>query len=271
MINIEQIKDSVNIVDIIDGYIGLKKQGKNYSACCPFHGEKTPSFTVAEDKQFYHCFGCGANGDVIKFIKEYTGCDFKEAVQSIDSNAFIDNISRKVSAPVRKLRLPLSQKSFTDEANKILANCISGKGKYFSGQYQVVPLTDLNGLLVSLAMIEGPGFDIRYLNKKFIYGSCLVLGDIKDKVIVVRDYFQAIKIYHRIAVTGACVVCVFETLNIRQIVWQLNQKKITFQLFCENTDDLHEADHLHIENVLYEILGVTVDVKNKLNTILTGL
>lgn len=266
MIDIEQLKDSVDIVDIINGYIGLKKLGKNYGACCPFHGEKTPSFTVSPDKQFYHCFGCGAHGDVIGFIQEYTGCDFKEAVQSIDSNAFIDNISRKVSAPVRKLRLPLGQQGFTDEAKETLDKCISGKGKYFTEQYQVVPLTDLNGLLVSLAMIEGYGFDVRYMNKQFIYGSCLVLGQLTGNVIVVRDYFQALRIYRQISVTGACVVCVFELLNIRQIVWQLNQKKIKFQLFCENNNDLYEADYLHISKVLYENLGVTVNVDNKLNT-----
>jgi len=187
MINIDQLKDSVDIIDIIDGYIGLKKLGKNYGACCPFHGEKTPSFTVSPDKQFYHCFGCGAHGDVIGFIQEYTGCDFKEAVQSIDSNAFIDNISRKVSAPIRKLRLPLGHKGFTDEANEILSKCKSGKGKHFTEQYQVIPLTDLNGLLVTLAMIEGRGFDIRYLKKEFVYGSCLIFGDPTRKVIVVRE------------------------------------------------------------------------------------
>jgi len=267
MINIDQLKDSVDIIDIIEGYIGLKKQGKNYAACCPFHGEKTPSFTVSQDKQFYHCFGCVAHGDVIDFIMEYTGCDFKEAVKSIDSNAFIDNVSRKVSSPVRKLHLPLGKKGFTNESVDVLNKCEFVTNAYFTEKYQVIPLTDLNGLLVSLAMIEGRGFDIRYMNKEFIYGSCLVLGQLTGKVIIIRDYFQAIKIYHRIAITGACVVCVFELLNIRQIVWQLNQKKIKFQLFCENSDDLHEADHLHLANVLYKNTGISVGVENKLNAI----
>ncbi len=271
MINTDKIKDSVNIVDIIDGYIGLKKTGKNHSACCPFHGEKTPSFTVTEDKQFYHCFGCGANGDVIDFIMEYTGCDFKEAVTSIDSHAFIDNVSRKVTTPVRKIRLPLGHKGFTDEAHEILAKCQSGKGCFFTDKYQVVPLTDLNGLLVSLAMIEGRGFDVRYLNKQFIYGSCLILGPPGKVVVLVRDYFVALKIYNKIAITGACVICAFETLNIRQIVNQLNQKKIKYQFFCENMDDLYEADHLNIDNVLYESLNVTVDVRNKLNVMVDSL
>ncbi|MFT6124305.1 MAG: DNA primase, partial [Shewanella sp.] len=89
-IDIEKVKSSVDIVDVISNYVDMKKAGKNYHGCCPFHDEKTPSFTVAQDKQFYHCFGCGAHGDVIGFIMDYTNVDFREAVKSIDSNAFTD-------------------------------------------------------------------------------------------------------------------------------------------------------------------------------------
>jgi len=268
MINTDQLKDSINIVDIIDGYIGLKKMGKNYGACCPFHGEKTPSFTVAEDKQFYYCFGCGVHGDVIGFIMEYTGCDFKEAVTSIDSNAFIDNISRRVSAPVRKLRLPLSQKGNADDAGEILANCECVNGVYFNGAYQVVPLTDLNGLMVSLAMIEGPGFDVRYLNKQFVYGSCLIFGNPGKTVILVFDYFKAIKLYQHAGFIGVCIVCIFDLNNLIHIVKGLNQKKIKYQLFCDDIEELHKADWININSVLWQTLGNIVNTDNKLNIIL---
>lgn len=60
-----------DIVDLIDARVKLKKQGKNYHACCPFHNEKTPSFTVNGEKQFYHCFGCGAHGNAIDFLMNY--------------------------------------------------------------------------------------------------------------------------------------------------------------------------------------------------------
>ena len=80
---ISEIKNSVNIVEVIGEVVALTKAGRNFLGLCPFHGEKTPSFNVVEDKQFYHCFGCGKSGDVFKFIEEYRGVSFMEAVQII--------------------------------------------------------------------------------------------------------------------------------------------------------------------------------------------
>ncbi len=73
----------VDIVDIVDSRVKLKKKGKNHSACCPFHNEKTPSFSVSQDKQFYHCFGCGAHGNAISFIMEFDRLDFVEAIEEL--------------------------------------------------------------------------------------------------------------------------------------------------------------------------------------------
>ncbi len=73
----------VDIVDIVDSRVKLKKKGKNYSACCPFHNEKTPSFSVSQDKQFYHCFGCGAHGNAISFIMDFDRLDFVEAIEEL--------------------------------------------------------------------------------------------------------------------------------------------------------------------------------------------
>lgn len=80
---INEIKESVNIVDVIGESVALTKAGRNYLGLCPFHGEKTPSFNVVEDKQFYHCFGCGRSGDVFKFIEEVRGVSFAESVQIV--------------------------------------------------------------------------------------------------------------------------------------------------------------------------------------------
>lgn len=77
---ITEIKQALNIVDVIGETIALTKAGRNYIGLCPFHGEKTPSFNVVEDKQFYHCFGCGKSGDVFKFVEETRGIPFAEAV-----------------------------------------------------------------------------------------------------------------------------------------------------------------------------------------------
>ncbi|MFC6440779.1 DNA primase [Bowmanella sp. JS7-9] len=88
-----------DIVDIVDSRVKLKKAGKNYQACCPFHNEKSPSFTVSQDKQFYHCFGCGAHGNVISFLIEYDRLEFPEAVEELARFHGVDVPREKGSAP----------------------------------------------------------------------------------------------------------------------------------------------------------------------------
>ena len=80
---IEEIRSAANIVDVISEYVQLRKRGKNFIGLCPFHNEKTPSFTVSEDKQIYHCFGCHSGGNVFKFIMEYEKISFIESVQEM--------------------------------------------------------------------------------------------------------------------------------------------------------------------------------------------
>jgi DNA primase len=79
----QELLHRVDIVDVIERYVPLKKGGANYSACCPFHTEKTPSFTVSPTKQFYHCFGCGVHGNAISFLIEYQGLGYVEAVKDL--------------------------------------------------------------------------------------------------------------------------------------------------------------------------------------------
>ncbi len=80
---IDELMAKVDIVDLINSYIPLRKTGQNYTACCPFHTEKTPSFTVSSEKQFYYCFGCGASGSAIDFMLNYARFEFVEAVEEI--------------------------------------------------------------------------------------------------------------------------------------------------------------------------------------------
>ena len=83
--SIEQLKNIVDIVDVIGNYIELKKAGSNYKALCPFHDEDTPSFVVSPSKQIFHCFGCGAGGDAIKFVMEYEKLSYPEAIEKLAS------------------------------------------------------------------------------------------------------------------------------------------------------------------------------------------
>ena len=78
---IDSVRARVDIVDLIQSYIPLKKQGRDFKACCPFHSEKTPSFTVRPDRQYYHCFGCGKHGNAITFVMERENVDFPTAIR----------------------------------------------------------------------------------------------------------------------------------------------------------------------------------------------
>ena len=80
---IQELLNRLDIVDVVERYVPLKKAGANYVACCPFHNEKTPSFSVSPAKQFYHCFGCGAHGSAIGFVMEHQGLSFPEAVEDL--------------------------------------------------------------------------------------------------------------------------------------------------------------------------------------------
>ncbi|MFZ5555836.1 MAG: DNA primase [Pseudomonadota bacterium] len=80
---IQDLLNRVDIVDVIERYVPLKRAGANYKACCPFHTEKSPSFTVSQTKQFYHCFGCGAHGSAIGFLMEYRGLGYVDAIKDL--------------------------------------------------------------------------------------------------------------------------------------------------------------------------------------------
>lgn len=84
---IDELLTRTDIIDVIDAYVPLKKAGKNHKACCPFHEEKTPSFNVNQDKQFYYCFGCTASGTVITFLMEHLRIGFVEAIEDLASRA----------------------------------------------------------------------------------------------------------------------------------------------------------------------------------------
>lgn len=80
---IDDLLARVDIVEVIDGRVPLKKAGRDYTACCPFHSEKTPSFSVSQTKQFYHCFGCGAHGSAIGFLMDFEHLEFVEAIEEL--------------------------------------------------------------------------------------------------------------------------------------------------------------------------------------------
>ena len=107
---VQTLLSRIDIVDVVDRYVPLKKAGTNYQACCPFHSEKTPSFTVSPTKQFYHCFGCGAHGTAIGFLMEHGGKSFPDAVDELAREAGLEvpRIERPGEADRREQALDLT-------------------------------------------------------------------------------------------------------------------------------------------------------------------
>ena len=103
---IDDLLNRTDIVEVVSSRIQLKKAGKNYTACCPFHKEKTPSFSVSPDKQFYYCFGCGAGGNALGFIMDHDSLDFPQAVEDLAKRAGMD-IPREESGRGRTPRQPV--------------------------------------------------------------------------------------------------------------------------------------------------------------------
>lgn len=103
---IDDLLNRSDIVEVVSSRIQLKKAGKNYTTCCPFHKEKTPSFSVSPDKQFYYCFGCGAGGNALGFIMDHDSLDFPQAVEDLAKRAGME-VPREESGPGRKPRQPV--------------------------------------------------------------------------------------------------------------------------------------------------------------------
>ncbi len=125
---IQELLNRVDIVDVVERYVPLKRAGANYVACCPFHSEKTPSFTVSQPKQFYHCFGCGAHGTAIGFMIEYAGVGFIDAVKDLAQSAGMQMPEFKPERPRGK----------TEEGDDLYAIMLTA-AQHYRGQLRNAP------------------------------------------------------------------------------------------------------------------------------------
>lgn len=119
---IDRVRNEADIVDIISNYVQLKKAGRNYSGLCPFHGEKTPSFSVSPEKQIFHCFGCGKGGNVFSFLMEHDGLSFVEAVKKTADLSHVD-----VGIDWQENEVEGSQAPSNDQAKMIDMHQLSAK------------------------------------------------------------------------------------------------------------------------------------------------
>ena len=116
---IEEVRMKNDIVDVVSQYVKLNKRGSTYFGLCPFHNEKTPSFSVTPAKQMYYCFGCGAGGNVITFVMEYENYSFREAVEMLADRSGVKLPKMEYS---KEAKAKADRKAALLEINKLAAN-----------------------------------------------------------------------------------------------------------------------------------------------------
>ena len=166
---IQELLDRIDIVDVVAKHLQLKKAGANFTACCPFHNEKTPSFTVNPSRQFYHCFGCGRHGNAINFLMEHSGISFVEAVESLAAHAGMQmpawkNTSPKVSGSDGTLR-DRAEARETDEVTQSSSDLhkrLEQAAKFYRAQLkqseQAIAYLKDRGVSGSIALRFGIGY-----------------------------------------------------------------------------------------------------------------
>ncbi|MEF9955101.1 MAG: CHC2 zinc finger domain-containing protein, partial [Clostridium sp.] len=136
---IEEVRTRSDIVDIISGYVRLQKKGSSYFGLCPFHHEKSPSFSVAPQKQMYHCFGCGVSGNVFTFIMEYENYSFREAVEMLADRSGVQLPKMEYS---KEAKAQADLRAALLEINKQAATYFNYRLKQPQGQQGYRYLTD---------------------------------------------------------------------------------------------------------------------------------
>ncbi len=153
---IQELLNRVDVVDVVGRYVQLKKGGANLMGLCPFHGEKSPSFSVSPTKQFYHCFGCGANGNAIGFLMEHAGMSFIEAVKDLAQQAGMQIPEDDASPQDRERAAQQRQKQAT--LNDVLEKAAHAYAKQLKASPRAVAYLKGRGLSGQVAKTFGLGY-----------------------------------------------------------------------------------------------------------------
>ncbi|MBO6851477.1 MAG: DNA primase [Marinobacter sp.] len=186
---VEDLLDRIDLAELIGSRITLKKAGANYKACCPFHDEKTPSFNVRPDKGFYHCFGCGAHGDAISFVREFEGLGFTDAVEELARRAGLevpyDQSARQEIQQARTLTDAL------DYASRFYQSSLRGaQGELARDYLRQRGLDDHIIQLYQLGFAPGTGTALFDTCSKDLQGPLIETGTVSDKYGRPRDLFR---------------------------------------------------------------------------------
>lgn len=162
---VEEIRSRNDIVDVINSYVSLKKKGNTYTACCPFHNEKTPSFHVSREKQLYHCFGCGAAGTVYTFLQQYENYTFPESIEYLANRAGIPLPQREMTLQERR---EADYNSALKEINKAAAGYFYYALRQREGEAALRYLTE-RGLSAEIIHQFGLGYSKLYRDDLYQY------------------------------------------------------------------------------------------------------
>jgi len=152
----QELLARADVVEIVGRYVQLKKGGANYLGLCPFHGEKTPSFTVSPAKQFYHCFGCGKSGDAIRFLMEYAGMNFVEAVKDL-AGQYGMQVPEDERSPAERAR-EAEQRQKQSTLNDVLEKAGAAYRKHLKNSPRAVDYLKSRGVSGEVARQFGLGY-----------------------------------------------------------------------------------------------------------------
>lgn len=255
-----------DIVGVIGKHIDLKRTGKNWSARCPFHNEKSASFTVEPSKAFYYCFGCGASGNAIGFVMDYTGCSFPEAVESINGGITREQVAGRqqprkravvcdldCSAEDRQVASAVMERCAWSPSHQYLLgrNASAFNGCSVDGDKLVVPIKNNLGDLVNAAIISPDG-QVRYAAGNPTFGGMAVMEPIDQhdgETIICHDYAYA----HRIWMSRCGESRVICAMGDGNLAWSIADGRIEFtRIACDPLEAEFYEDYGH-KVVLYPI------------------
>ena len=257
----QSVVDDANrdIVDVVRGYLPeLKKAGKDWVACCPFHNEKSPSFSVSESKEFFYCYGCGASGDAVKFVMMHQGLSFRDAVKSILGELKLEGASvtpraRTIKADVCHLACSaedreksadvMSRTHLVEQHIYLMRNNTASNTPVATNAkgVLVVPMINNIGETVNVAAILTSG-SISYAAGKPSFGATAILepeGEHDGKTIICTDYAHAWRIWWAQCGKSRVLAC----LDADNFRWMLNKCKDRFtHIGCDPADADEHVD-----------------------------
>lgn len=186
---VENLLDRIDLAELIGSRITLKKAGANYKACCPFHDEKTPSFNVRPDKGFYHCFGCGAHGDAISFVREFDGLGFTEAVEELAKRVGLEvPYDRAAKQEIQQARTLTDALDF---ASRFYQSALKGQQGNFARDY--LKERGLDSAIIEryqVGFAPGTGTALFDAASKDLKGPLIETGTVSDRYGRPRDLFR---------------------------------------------------------------------------------